>query len=226
MNKQNNQSDEKKKVILSILAVIVLVLMVIGVSYAVFTYVGNGTKENKISTGTLTFSYSEGSASINIVDAHPISDEVGKTIEAQDIKGAGSIAANPQGSSLSYAGVFDFEVAASMSSPQEINYEIYGTETSPMENKLENQYVKIYLTDQDSDSPASEKYQSSVPTYSTLDASTAEPETGKTLYMGSFSNTGSKKFRLRMWIGSDTGYVASGDSKTFAMKVNVKATGA
>ena len=35
MNKQNNQSDEKKKVILSILAVIVLVLMVIGVSYAV-----------------------------------------------------------------------------------------------------------------------------------------------------------------------------------------------
>ncbi len=224
MEEKEKNENNSKQILLSVLAVAILVVAVIGVSFAVFTYVGNGTKENKISTGTLTFSYSEGTASINIVDAQPISDEIGKQITSTDVKGAGNIAANPAGSSLSYAGVFDFEVSASMSSPQTINYEIYGTETSSPDSKLDNKYVKIYLTDQSDE--AQDGYTGLVPTFSSLDNATADPSSKK-LYLGSFSDTGSKKFRLRMWIGSDTGYSASENGqKTFAMKVNVKADGA
>lgn len=216
-NKQNKQSDEKKKLVLSILAVLVLVLMVIGVFYAVFTYVGTGTRENRVTTGTLTFSYTEGTASINIVDAHPVSDEVGKAITSANVGAAGSIAANPAGSQMQYAGVFDFEVSASMSSPQDINYEIYATEASG--NTLDAQYVKIYLTDQ-SDT-AEEGYTGAVPTYDTLTTTSKNSGTGKTLLSDTFSNTSSKQYRLRMWI-SDS-YSAQVPRKTFAIKVNVEA---
>lgn len=51
--------DKKKTLILSILGVIVLVVAVVGISYAMYTFTGTGSKENVISTGTISVSYDE-----------------------------------------------------------------------------------------------------------------------------------------------------------------------
>ena len=54
-------TENKKTLLFSILGVILLLVVVIGVSYAMYTFSANGTKENVISTGTVSITYSESS---------------------------------------------------------------------------------------------------------------------------------------------------------------------
>ena len=69
----------KNKVILSILGILMLVVVTVGVTYAVFTYTKLGTTENTVTAGTLKFLYTENTGvgrGINISEAFPVSDEV------------------------------------------------------------------------------------------------------------------------------------------------------
>ena len=62
----------KKKVLLSVLGIMLLVLVTVGVTFAVFTYTKLGTTENTVTTGTLKFLYTENTgvgAGINIENA-------------------------------------------------------------------------------------------------------------------------------------------------------------
>ena len=47
----------KKSLVLSVIAVVMLLVITIGVSYAFFSYTKKGTTENSIKTGTITFLY-------------------------------------------------------------------------------------------------------------------------------------------------------------------------
>ena len=72
--------------LLSILGVISLVLITAGVTYAFFSYAKQGTTENVIKTGTITFLYDELEGvgnGIKITDAIPMTDEVGKALAMQ-----------------------------------------------------------------------------------------------------------------------------------------------
>ena len=69
---------DKKKIVISISLVIVLLLAVIGISYAAFTYVGRGEKVNQITTGTISMDYQESDNIISITNALPTRDETGK----------------------------------------------------------------------------------------------------------------------------------------------------
>ncbi|MBR6113101.1 MAG: hypothetical protein IKP79_01140, partial [Bacilli bacterium] len=75
---------DKKKI--SIIAgVFLLVLLTIGVTYAFFSYIGNGSTENTISSDSITFLYEEidqQGAGISITNAVPIEDSVGKQGQA------------------------------------------------------------------------------------------------------------------------------------------------
>ncbi len=51
--------DKKKTLILSILGILVLVVAVVGISYAMYTFTGTGSKENVITTGTINVGYTE-----------------------------------------------------------------------------------------------------------------------------------------------------------------------
>ena len=46
-------NNNKKTLILSIIGILVLVIAVVGVSFAMFTFSGTGTKENVLKTGTI-----------------------------------------------------------------------------------------------------------------------------------------------------------------------------
>ena len=73
--------DKGKKTILGLFAVLSLVIITIGGTYAFFSYTQTGTTENSISAGSITFFYDEVDKmghGIGIEDALPITDVEGK----------------------------------------------------------------------------------------------------------------------------------------------------
>ena len=118
------EEDNSRKVFLSVLGVAILVVAVIGVSFALYSTSSTG-KVNSISTGTITMSYTEPSNGINLTNALPISDAEGKSL-----KGEGN--------------VFTFTVSATASGTVTVPYEINITKDSS--TTLADGAVAVYLT--------------------------------------------------------------------------------
>ncbi len=205
---QEKEAENRKKVVLSILAVLVLVMMVISVTYAVVIYSKDGVKENTIRSGSIKFEYNEVTNGISITDAMPMSDSEGKAIE------------NSSNANVTQ-GFFDFTVTATLGDSSHVNYEISATDVSPSSEKLDPQYVKVYLTDATNDMPV-EGYTKDVPVYSNLERATGKP-TNKRLYNDTFRGSGTRKYRLRLWVADNYPVLERGN-ETFSMKVNVEAT--
>ena len=206
-SEKDREAESRKRLVLSILAVLVLVLLVIGVTYGVYTYTDEGVQENVIRTGNIMFEHQEESNGIEITDALPISDSEGIPATGRNIT----------------QGYFDFSVTATLAGQTDINYEIYGVDTSPSDSKLKPEYVKVYLTNAE-DETAIEGYdKSSLPTFSSLPESS--DKSGKKLYAGSFSESGTRKYRLRIWVSDNYPiFEKKGNRETFSMRVNVTAT--
>lgn len=62
--------------ILSIFGILILIVLVIGVSYATYIFAGNGSKENTITTGTISVAYVDVDT-ITLENAFPVSDIAG-----------------------------------------------------------------------------------------------------------------------------------------------------
>ena len=118
------EEDNSRKVFLSVLGVAILLVAVVGVSFALYSTGATG-KDNSISTGTITMSYTEPDNGILLENALPISDAAGK-----QLTGPGK--------------VFTFTVATTASGtvtvPYEINITKVGTST------LADSAVAVYLT--------------------------------------------------------------------------------
>ena len=117
--------DKKKStgLLLSVLGVLSLVLITAGVTYAFFSYTKQGTTDNVLKTGTLTFLYTEKSAGIDIKDATPISDTLGKQTTG-----------------------FDFVVTSDTTSTAEINYDVTARKMAGGNSIIAEDQVKVYLT--------------------------------------------------------------------------------
>ena len=96
---------EKIKNILTIGVTFVLLITVIGISYAAFNYVGTGQKLNTITTGAISMNYIESSNIISMNNALPTTDNTGKK-------------------RLNTGEYFDFTVKSSIKGNTDINYEI------------------------------------------------------------------------------------------------------
>lgn len=77
------ESSVKKSVILSIIGAIIIMLIVVGVSYAFFSYSRTGETNNEISTGSLSFKFENGS-DILLTNAFPISTDEGLDLTGKD----------------------------------------------------------------------------------------------------------------------------------------------
>ena len=66
---------DKKKLIISVVSVLALVVMIISVSYAMFTANLTGTKENKIKTGTISLNCAE--TNFELTNAKTVTDAQG-----------------------------------------------------------------------------------------------------------------------------------------------------
>ena len=209
---------EKKKqgIIITSVLLVCLILVVIGVSFAFFTYSRQGSKENTITTGSLTFVYDEQKAEGNgiiLSNAFPMSDEVGKAQSGDN-------------------NVFDFQVLASTKG-ESIAYEVIGKKDDA--STLSENVTKIYLTTlsgSEESEVATTIKDGVVTTYDELSDTQIKDQTGKTLYQEviPLNQTGyQKNFRLRMWLSEEANTTTNGswdyNNKTFTIRINVVANG-
>ena len=200
------KNNKKKVLILSIIGLIGLVVITIGITYAIFTYTKLGTTDNTVTSGTLKFLYTENTGvktGIKLTNALPISDTQGKALDGDN-------------------NVFDFSIEATNTGTEVIPYEV--TLRKKDTSTLAEENIKVYLTDR------TESQESSIlePTkYSELTQTSINVgnEIEKTIYKSSVAGGEAsyrKDFRLRMWI-DETSNQDDINGKEFTAMVNVYA---
>ena len=196
------ENNNSKQVILSVLGVAILVVAVVGVSFAAFSYSKTGERLNTITTGTISMEYSESTNGINLVDALPMSDEQGIAL----------VGAN---------NVFDFTVSATIqgSGQTTINYTITATKES--DSTLDDTAVKVYLTSMDNDADTEVLTPTKVSDLSVTGSSelSSAPSGQYKLLDNTFTSTVSRKYRLRMWVADDFSDLNA--SGSYKIRVNV-----
>ncbi len=107
--------DNKKTLMLSVIGVLVLIVVVVGVSYAMYSFTGTGTKENVITTGSI-------SVVVDPTDNPAATDQTQIKLTNQyamtDGKGSAITPATEESALLK------FYVAATLSGNTTINYEV------------------------------------------------------------------------------------------------------
>ena len=203
---------KKRNTILIIVLLLLITCAFAGISIAIFTFFGKGNTNNVIETGRVIFSYSDAEKKgngIDIENALPIEDEVGKTLSASNE-------------------YFDFSVTASTTST-DLAYEIVVLKSD--DSTLSENLVKIYLTELEGNNEIEVPLvKENVPTYNELNDTTNNLLNGKTVYYGSVKAgevAYGKKFRLIMWIkkSDDITDAELEEIKTFKVRVNVAAIG-
>ena len=203
------KNSKKKQVLLTLLGVISLIVITVGVTYAFFNYAKEGTTDNTIQTGSITFLYTEVSGVgkvISLTEAYPVADSIGK-VQVGEGK------------------VFDFKVTSNISMNSNIDYQV--TARKKTGSTLANSVVKVYLTEVNG--TEQELLLSKYSELSQTDRVDANKYTEKVLYESRVpANTSNyeKNFRLRMWVSDDTDFTdGSMNDKIFTLTVNVYADG-
>ena len=198
-------NKEKIKNILTIGVTFVLLITVIGISYAAFNYVGTGQKLNTITTGAISMNYIESSNVISMSNALPTTDATGKK-------------------RLNAGEYFDFTVKSSIKGNTDINYEIAAKEESG--NTFAGKNIKFYLTKVNSDGTEEEAMPPKI--YSedtTSNVYTGRPADMMSLFIGNLNQQGDTeiKYRLRLWV--DENYNPQNDNGGLIYKVKVNVYG-
>ena len=195
MNDDNQKITNKNKKVL-IFGIAFLIIVLLGSTYAFFTY-SKGVQAFTLTSDTIKAEFISGTNSINITNAYPISDEF--ALENLD--------------KLSY---IDFTVSSTINDPDKaISYELYLTGDTT--NTLDSNYIKVYLTDENNNKITDPKI------YNSLENTTyqADKQTGKVIYIGNNQGEKSNKYRLYAWIDKD--YEQNSVSQTFKFNVNIYA---
>lgn len=236
-NNNNNNNNQSTQIIATVLAIAILIVAVVGISFAAFTYTGTGTKENIVTTGSITMTYSEPNPAIGIENAMPISDEVGKAFTSNDLNSSVDTTGKAGSISNNAAGVFDFTVNAQITGSATISYDIVGFKESG--STLDNTAAKIYLEKSTTGSTGgytavSEATSASKVVTFTEGTNDGYTAAGKAAHTSSTpamllhkdtitGNNTTHYYRLRMWVAND--YDMSGTTgataKTFKVRINV-----
>ena len=195
MNDDNQKLTNKNKKVL-IFGIAFLIIVLLGSTYAFFTY-SKSVQAFTLTSDTIKAEFISGTNSINITNAYPISDEF----------------ALANLDKLSY---IDFTVSSTINDPNKaISYELYLTGDTT--NTLDSNYIKVYLTDENNNGITDPKI------YNSLENTTyqADKQTGKVIYTGNNPGTKSNKYRLYAWIDKD--YEQNSVSQTFKFNVNIYA---
>ena len=180
---EEKEVNGSQKVLLSILGVIVLVVAVVGITYAAASF-GGTSSANTISTGTITMSYTEPENGINLVNALPTSDAAGKASTEK----------------------FEFTVSTKATGAVTIPYEISVTPKTVTESTtigaLSPKQVKINLTKDGTEVVAPTTLAAGGFKVSTLrSGASVIYSTSETFTQGNTS-TKTSTYVLRMWLDS------------------------
>ncbi len=196
-------NSNKKETIVPAVALLFIIVTVVGVTYAAFTYTGLGTKSNKVTTSTITMNYNEATNGITLNDAFPISDSDGKQLTGE-------------------GRTFSFTVTVTTGNNTAVGYEVSAVKDPT--STLGNNDVRIYL--EKSTTGAEGTYSSVLePTgFNPINATTeiGTPAGEMILHSDSTTSTRTDYYILRMWVAES--YQVTGESKFFTIKVNVYGT--
>ena len=196
---------DKKKLLLSIGLVLVLVLLIVGISYAAFKFVGEGSQPNTITTGAITMKYTETTNTISMNNALPTTDATGKV-------------------RLTEGEYFDFTLSGTIKGSENINWEIAAEDVTTATRKIDGKYIKLYLTSLDENNNETEVMAPKVyKTESTENTYTGRPTNMMSLAKGTTSTSFSTKYRLRMYV--DESYNPQGDGGNLAFSIKINAYG-
>ena len=197
--------NNKKQLLLSIGLVLILVLMIVGISYAAFKFVGLGNKPNTITTGAITMEYTESTNTISMTGALPTTDATGKV-------------------RLTAGEYFDFTLSGTIKGSENINWEIAAEDVTTASRKIDGKYIKLYLTSLDENNNEKEVMAPTVYTAeSTENTYTGRPINMMSLAKGTTSTSFSTKYRLRMYV--DESYNPQGDGGNLAFSIKINAYG-
>ena len=187
---------KNKKNILILGLILLLIIAIIGVSYAVFNYSALGTKVNTITTGSITMTYTETENVINLSGALPTTDKTGKTL----------------------SDYFELTVSSSISGDVNINYEISAKKES---GTLEDRYIKLYLTRVTENSEEELMTPETYNEEASSNSYTGRPANEMSLYTSSMNSSESNTYRLRMYVDESYNPQGDGGGKTFSVRINV-----
>ena len=197
--------NNKKQLLLSIGLVLILVLMIVGISYAAFKFTGLGKRENTITTGAITMKYTESTNTISMNNALPTTDATGKV-------------------RLTAGEYFDFTLSGTIKGSENINWEIAAEDVTTASRKIDGKYIKLYLTSLDENNNETEVMAPTVYTTETTENTyTGRPTNMMSLAKGTTSTSFSTKYRLRMYV--DESYNPQGDGGNLAFSVKINAYG-
>ena len=193
----------KKKDLVLILIVFILLIAIVGISYAAFNYAGTGQKLNTITTGAISMNYIESSNIISMNNALPTTDTTGKK-------------------RLNTGEYFDFTVKSSIKGNTDINYEIAAKEENG--NTFDGKNIKFYLTKVNSDGTEEEVMPPK--TYSedtTSNVYTGRPADMMSLFVGNLNQQGDTeiRYRLRLWVNESYNPQNDNGGLVYKVKVNV-----
>ena len=194
--------DKKKQLLLSIGLVLILVLMIVGISYAAFKFVGEGKKPNTITTGAITMEYEESTNTISMTGALPTTDATGKV-------------------RLTAGEYFDFTIKSNIQGNANINWEIAAEDITPSSaKKMAGKNIKLYLTklngDKEEEVMAPKVYNATT----SANTKTGRPSGVMSLATGTMSTSETTNYRLRMYVDEDYNPQGDGGNLAFSVKIN------
>ena len=194
--------DKKKQLLLSIGLVLILVLMIVGISYAAFKFVGQGKKPNTITTGAITMEYEESTNTISMTGALPTTDATGKV-------------------RLTAGEYFDFTIKSNIQGNTNINWEIAAEDITPSSaKKMAGKNIKLYLTklngDKEEEVMAPKVYNATT----SANTKTGRPSGVMSLATGTMSTSETTNYRLRMYVDEDYNPQGDGGGLSFSVKIN------
>ena len=194
--------NNKKQLLLSIGLVLILVLMIVGISYAAFKFVGLGKKENTITTGAITMEYEESTNTISMTGALPTTDATGKV-------------------RLTAGEYFDFTIKSNIQGNANINWEIAAEDITASSKKIDGKNIKLYLTKLDSTGAETQVMAPKVYNASTsANTKTGRPSGVMSLATGTMSTSETTNYRLRMYVDEDYNPQGDGGGLSFSVKIN------
>ena len=199
--------NNSKQVLLSIVGVAILVVAVVGVSFAFFTYSRTGEQDNIITTGTLTFAFEDGDF-INLENQMPMSVTNGKALTGED-------------------NICTFTVKGNAPAGTNISYTVFADPGDAVGNRQRLKDSEVYVM-------ISAVGTGFTPAAGVADATTFDKLSNGILGTGTITGSGTEQtvnFTVKMWISDTVTIAESGASYTpaayanlyYSMKIRVEA---
>lgn len=195
----SSQKKVSKKLIVWLVIISILIVMVIGVVFAMFIYNEKNKGEEFFDSGSIVMTYAENSDIFFINNMTPISDASGKINSVEGL-------------------FYDFTIKINLGDSSSSEYEIALEVDEEFTTSLPEN-VKIYLEKQESGTyiPVCEPV-----TFDKIDSKSSygAPEGSKIVAKVSSDKSTSHNYRLRMWLAEET-IVTPEVIQSFGIEINV-----